>query len=213
MLPGRALLWEEEQILLVADTHFGKTDTFRRGGIPVPDGADKQGMNELASLIRETKARRCIILGDFFHSVINAGWISVKDWCLHQKKMGLPVELVPGNHDILNASDYLEAGILLHPPVLTIGTIRLQHEPPQEDGGNGYTFCGHLHPGVALTGKGRQRLRLPCYWFRDNVGVLPAFGHFTGLSDVRAGENDRIFVTTKTQRTVNEDGIIVPVKI
>ena len=54
-----------------------------------------------------------------------------------------------------------------------------------------YTLAGHLHPGVTIHGRGRQRLKLPCFHFGDAVGVLPAFGSFTGLADVR--EPGRVF--------------------
>ena len=45
-----------------------------------------------------------------------------------------------------------------------------------------YALGGHLHPGVAVQGRALQRLRLPAFWFGPSVGVLPAFGEFTGLS-------------------------------
>ena len=50
-----------------------------------------------------------------------------------------------------------------------------------------------LHPGVALSGGARDHLRLPCFWFGRSVGVLPAFGAFTGLMPVRAQAGDRLF--------------------
>jgi metallophosphoesterase superfamily enzyme len=33
-------------------------------------------------------------------------------------------------------------------------------------------------------GRGIDRLRLPCFCFGDAVGVLPAFGAFTGMHPV-----------------------------
>jgi metallophosphoesterase superfamily enzyme len=39
-----------------------------------------------------------------------------------------------------------------------------------------------------------ERLRLPCFHFGAGVGVLPAFGAFTGMHAVRARTGDRVYV-------------------
>ncbi len=43
-----------------------------------------------------------------------------------------------------------------------------------------YTLAGHIHPVVSLRGGGRDSLRLPCFDMGPKLGVLPAFGAFTG---------------------------------
>ena len=48
-----------------------------------------------------------------------------------------------------------------------------------------YVLAGHLHPCVVLGGRAHQRLRLPCFHFGAQVGVLPAFGAFTGMHALR----------------------------
>jgi len=101
-----------------------------------------------------------------------------------------------GNHDILQHRDYEEAGIRLLDPVTVLGPLRLVHEPPNgETAADGvYTLCGHLHPGIRLEGKGRQRMTVPCFLFGEYTGVLPAFGGFTGLHVIRPCSTDRIYV-------------------
>jgi hypothetical protein len=37
-------------------------------------------------------------------------------------------------------------------------------------------------------------VRLPCFWFGAEVGLLPAFGGFTGSADVAPRGGDRVFV-------------------
>ncbi|MDQ2734045.1 MAG: DEAD/DEAH box helicase, partial [Pseudomonadota bacterium] len=51
-----------------------------------------------------------------------------------------------------------------------------------------------LHPCVGLGGRAGDHLRLPCFWFGDDVGVLPAFGAFTGMHSIRARAGERVFV-------------------
>lgn len=66
------------------------------------------------------------------------------------------------------------------------------HHPVPSDAG--YVLAGHLHPSVCLIGAARQSERLPCFWFGARVGVLPAFGDFTGCADVPAVEGDQVWV-------------------
>jgi uncharacterized protein len=52
-----------------------------------------------------------------------------------------------------------------------------------------------------VSGRAFERLRLPCFWFGDDsgalpghaVGVLPAFGSFTGMHRIEPHAGDRIF--------------------
>jgi hypothetical protein len=47
---------------------------------------------------------------------------------------------------------------------------------------------------VRLLGSGRQAETLPCFHFGPEIGVLPAFGGFTGSRRVRPRRGDRVFV-------------------
>ena len=70
--------------------------------------------------------------------------------------------------------------------------LALCHHPQPRAGA--YVLAGHLHPCVVLGGRAHQRLRLPCFHFGAQVGVLPAFGAFTGMHAVRPGPGERIYV-------------------
>ena len=106
-------------------------------------------------------------------------------------------ELVVGNHDILKAEDYVENNIRLHPEHLVLGPFLLTHEPLEEADGRGYNLAGHIHPGVLLRGKGRQAMRLPCFYFGQHGGILPAFGKFTGFMRLRPSKKDQVFVVVE----------------
>ena len=54
-------------------------------------------------------------------------------------------------------------------------------------------LAGHIHPAISLAGPGRQRERLPCFLFGERIGLLPAFGDFTGGATVRPRPGDRVF--------------------
>ncbi len=45
-----------------------------------------------------------------------------------------------------------------------------------------------------MIGNGRQRLRLPCFYFGTEGAILPAFSVFTGLYAVEPEEDAEVFV-------------------
>jgi len=56
-----------------------------------------------------------------------------------------------------------------------------------------FAFSGHIHPGVRVSGGGRQSLQFPCFYFTPAFCVLPAFSRFTGLAMIRPKETDQVF--------------------
>ena len=55
-------------------------------------------------------------------------------------------------------------------------------------------LAGHLHPCVSIGGRAHDRLRLACFHFGPRVGVLPAFGAFTGMHAIERARGDRVYV-------------------
>jgi metallophosphoesterase superfamily enzyme len=100
--------------------------------------------------------------------------------------------LVRGNHDRGAGDPPAELGIRCVDPPLEEAPFVYLHHPEEQPGG--YALAGHLHPAVRLAGAGRQRERLPCFLFGARVGILPAFGDFTGSAEARPAPGDRVFV-------------------
>jgi len=71
--------------------------------------------------------------------------------------------------------------------------IAITHHPDATDK-KVYNLAGHVHPGFRLSGKAKQALTLPCFYFGEDGGLLPAFGAFTGLSRIEPKVNDQIYV-------------------
>ncbi|MFI5157122.1 MAG: metallophosphoesterase, partial [Chitinophagales bacterium] len=61
--PERCLYWEQENTLIVADLHLGKTGHFRKEGIAVPQSVYKADLQRLISQLYLFKAERLIIVG------------------------------------------------------------------------------------------------------------------------------------------------------
>ncbi len=195
--PFRAMYWPREKTLIISDLHLGKVTHFRKEGIPVPGAVSNHNWDRLLSLLFDFQPEKVIFLGDLFHSNLNAEWA---DFCQITKIFaGVRFELVPGNHDILRTKHYIEARLHVHEPELFIQPFIFSHHPLVAVQNGWYNLAGHIHPSVRLWGNGRQRLRLPCFYFAKNQGILPAFGAFTGTAEVQPKNGDRVFVIAENQ--------------
>lgn len=187
--PERAIFWEEEKALILSDLHIGKGGHFRKAGIAVPEQLQMDDLLRLSDLVAQFSPEKMIVVGDMFHSRANDELEIFAGWRKHYPD--LEVILVRGNHDILDKVFYRNNEIRLEQDGFQINTFSFAHEPP-ETVGEGFVFSGHLHPGVAVKGRGRQQFRLPCYWLSEGCVVLPAFAKFTGLYIVKPKEDERV---------------------
>ena len=107
----RTMYWEEEKALIVSDLHFGKTGHFRKSGIAIPPSVYKEDLQRLVTQIQFFQPRELIIVGDMFHSTANKELELFLKW--RSDLSDLNIRLVRGNHDILQADWYENAGIHL----------------------------------------------------------------------------------------------------
>ena len=197
LLPQKAVFWQEEKILVVADVHLGKVGHFRKAGIAIPRSLEQEDLSMLSDLIHLYQPEKILFLGDLFHSDHNNDW----DWLVLWRDLFKNVEmiLVKGNHDIIADKFYLDSGFSLH-DTYPLGPFLFIHAPlplKKLQDESSYIVSGHIHPGVKLRGKGRQALTLPCFHFGTRQAILPAFGKFTGRFCLDCDESDRIFGVLK----------------
>jgi len=189
-----------QRALIIADTHFGKSATFRAKGLPVPEGDTAIDLARLDALLAKTQAERLIIAGDFMHAQeakTPAVLDLLGDWI---KNLTVDLILIQGNHDqrvgILPPDwghrwvedHWLEQLHILHDP-----KDALQATP---------TLAGHLHPVIAVKQTKGRPLRLRCFWQSGNLLVLPAFGSFTGGHLVEADLQDHLYGLANDQVVV-----------
>ena len=193
LLPQKAAFLPESNTLLVADAHIGKAVSFRKLGVPVPRGTTSETLAVLADLVARLDVRQIVFLGDFLHSARSHAASTlgaVARW--RQAHLALELTLVRGNNDDRAGDPPPSLGIACVDEPLILGGLALCHHPQAR--AEGYVLAGHLHPCVHLGGRAHDRLRLPCFWFGAEVGVLPAFGAFTGMHGIRASDGERVFV-------------------
>lgn len=195
LLPERAAWWSAERTLLVADVHLGKAMSFRRLGVPVPGGTTRDTLDRLEALVRAHGAARIVFLGDLLHSRHAQGEATLRalaDW--RERHARLELVLVRGNHDAHAGDPPAALGVrCVDEPFVLAAAPRLAlcHQPRARPGH--YVLAGHSHPCTSV-GRGLERLRLPCFHIGEALGVLPAFGGFTGMHPIVRGPDDRVFV-------------------
>jgi DNA ligase-associated metallophosphoesterase len=193
LCPERAMFWPKEKSLLIADVHFGKARTFRARGIFVPHGTTADNLERLETLISRYQPERIIFLGDLLHAR-EAQHQDLQDqlFAWRQRHAQLQLSLVLGNHDAHAGAPDRRLGIELLDEPSTLGPFALRHHPKEVE--DRYVLAGHLHPGYVISGKAHQSARLPCFWLGQRVGVLPAFGAFTGAYRVEQSVGERVFL-------------------
>ena len=115
-----------------------------------------------------------------------------------QQHSSIQLSLIPGNHDRYISPDILQPYEILDKEVLDPPFL-FSHEPLDGPSDSLINVCGHIHPAILLKGKGRQSLRLPCFWIQERQIVLPAFGSFTGMYTIQPASNDKLFAVCEGQ--------------
>ena len=206
LLPQRAILWEEKRYLLLSDLHLGKAGHFRKNGSPIPTAVHWEDLVVLGTLIEKHRPTKVVLLGDLFHSALNNEWLDFARWM--QQYDPLPFVLVKGNHDILPEAAYQLSQLTVMSEEWQVAPFLFTHKPVTEPSNQrgGWTFpkyqvgeeptynlAGHIHPGTRVRLGLGQSAQIPCFFLGPNVGLLPAFGQFTGCVRMNAKSQDRVY--------------------
>jgi DNA ligase-associated metallophosphoesterase len=166
----------------------------------VPQGTTTETLDKLAAVVADCGAQRVVFLGDFLQSARSHATptlAAIERW--RQRHRDLALTLVRGNHDDRAGDPPAHLAIEVVDEPLPLGPFALCHHPKPVAGS--YVLAGHWHPCISVGGRAFERLRLPCFWLGDDsgalpaqaVGVLPAFGSFTGMHRIEPRAGDRIF--------------------
>lgn len=190
-----AVWWAEERTLFVADLHLGREEAFRARGLAIPGSSASGDLRRLLTRAEALGAVEVIVLGDLVHARESLAGALIAELCALVSQSAASIVMVPGNHDEGSHERVAAAGIQVLEQEVRRGPFVLRHEPVETCDG-GYLLAGHLHPCVRLRGRGGDHVRLPCFWFRAESAVLPAFGTLAGGLPVAAARGDRIVATT-----------------
>jgi DNA ligase-associated metallophosphoesterase len=169
---------------------LGKTGHFRKAGIAIPPMVFKEDLQRLWQQILFFNPKTLLITGDFSHSYNNKELELFARW--RNELSSTEVILVKGNHDILEEDWYRNTDIRIYSWQLTVNDFSFVHHPEEQPNSN-YTFCGHVHPAVRITGAGKQSLSFPCFYFGKKQCILPAFSKFSGYSLIEKRKGEDVF--------------------
>jgi DNA ligase-associated metallophosphoesterase len=178
----KAAFWILRSTLLVADLHWGKTATFQAAGIPIPEAVLADDLKRLTTLIGASGAKKVLVLGDLIHS---KGALTpqccemISAW---RRSQPVSMAVVLGNHDraMRSVPDSWDIENLGESAI--DGPFCFRHEPHESL--THHVWAGHMHPMLRMEA-GPDRLRLPCFWLRERMTLLPAFSVFTRGSNIK----------------------------
>jgi uncharacterized protein len=167
--------------LIVSDLHLEKASNMAIRGVMLPPYDTRASLALLEAALAETKPKRLILLGDSFHDGQGSERIDTED----RKRLcaivdGHDTTWITGNHDPDPPCGFggHSAGHAM------LGGITLRHEPQALNDGE-FEIAGHLHPGAAVSQRGK-RIRRKCFAGDQRRLIMPAFGSFTGALSVSA---------------------------
>ncbi len=205
LLPGRAAVLPATRTLLVSDLHLGKAATFRRAGIPMPEGSTQEDLARLERLVARHQIRRLLIVGDLFHAKSGCTDQVREEFAATRSRMAdTEIVLVIGNHDRSLGRLPADIGIDASLPFLDEPPFHFIHEPSNEVTASGrdlFTISGHLHPTLTIRSPSGDRISDRCFVSERGLLVLPAFGSFTGGQRILPTDGMRLWIA-------RDDGVV-----
>jgi len=167
------LFWPKQDMLIIADVHFGKAAHFRKSGIAIPTTIHSAELDVMDMLVQKYNPAIILYLGDLFHSQYNSEWEILVSWI--KKHSEIKFKLCKGNHDILDESQY--EGIEIYKEIC-VPPFLFTHEPMVHE--KYYNVCGHVHPAIRFRFKRSRNITCKCLVVKEHQCILPSFGKFTG---------------------------------
>lgn len=191
LLAEKAVFWEENKTLIIADIHIGKGTVFRKSGIPIPQGIMEEDLLNITNLINKLNTEKCIIVGDLIHAESGISSDVKRKFSQWLETTHCEIHLVLGNHDralIKNLPP--EWDLHTHQEGLLVEPFYFSHFPMHHE--QWFVWSGHLHPKVEIKNT-YDRVVLRCFQVFNHLAILPAFGFFVGGSMVKKSEDCKIY--------------------
>ena len=221
-----ALHVPELSALIISDLHLEQGTSLARRGIRVPPFDTNITIGLLENVVARFAPRRVIFLGDSFHDDDGETRVEAA-LMQRLQKIASAHECfwICGNHDPSpprnlsgHAADHILLGplTLRHEPKQNLFTpasfprkresafqLKRETEMPAFAGMTDegkimeYEIAGHLHPGCAVSQRGR-RVSGKCFIADERRLIMPAFGAYTGALSVFAEPYQRLFKRDET---------------
>jgi DNA ligase-associated metallophosphoesterase len=197
-----ALYWAEERLLVAADLHLEKGNSYAgSAGRLLPPYDSAQTVARLERLVEHYRPRRVIALGDSFHDRRGAARL---DGALAERIRRLSDEAdwiwIHGNHDPKPPRQLGGRGAV----EIAIGPLVFRHDAHDERNKAGGEVIGHYHPVASVSTRGRS-FRRRCFAIGRDRLLLPAFGAYAGGLNVREAAIRRLLDATAQVALLGRD--------
>ncbi len=182
------------RVLVVSDLHMGIEHRYRKRGIALPSQSEKL-ITRLESLIRKTRTKRLVILGDVKHKVPGTSFQEEREIPAFFRRLmeKVDVGVAPGNHDG-GIEKLLPPGVKLYPGSgFRVGDAWLCHGhawPVEEFLDCREVVIGHNHASIEFRDDLGYRWREPV-WIRAVLERKMLAERFRGLDAKRGHEAER----------------------
>jgi len=184
--------------LVIADLHIGLEYEIYKSGITIPSQVERLE-KRIDKIIKQTKAKHLVILGDVKHQVPTISWQEYREIPKFLDHFDIKISIIKGNHDgnierlAPKEIDIYDAqGFKINNFLLTHG----QAWPFMGDLDADYLIMAHVHPAVEFWTENFRSIE-PC-WLKCEIDneklfkkykiktkfkqgiVMPAFNHLIG---------------------------------
>ncbi len=188
----------ENKVLVIADLHIGIEYEIFKSGITIPSQVEKLE-KRIDNLIKQTKVKHLVILGDVKHQVPTISWQEYREIPKFLEHFKIKISIIKGNHDG-NIERLAPNEIDIYdPPGFRINNFLLTHGqawPFMSDLEAENIIMGHVHPAVEFWTENFRTIE-SC-WLKCEVDneklfkkykiktkfkqgiVMPAFNHLIG---------------------------------
>jgi putative SbcD/Mre11-related phosphoesterase len=172
--------------LMVADLHIGIEYKYRREGIAMPSQSGRL-IQRLESLVRKTRAKRLVILGDVKDKVPGTSFQEEREIPAFFRRLleVVEVEVTPGNHDA-GIEGLLPRGVRLHPVsgfMLDKAWLCHGHAWPDRAFLEAeHVVIGHQHAGIEFRDRLGYRWGEPV-WIRAELDRKRLAGRYRDLKE------------------------------
>ncbi len=165
--------------LVVADLHLEKASAYAARGQMLPPFDTRETLSRLEAEVAALRPATVVFLGDSFHDRDAEARLAPDDaGRLQALARGRDLVWITGNHDGEGPRRLPGACV----PALTLGGLRLVHEPGA--GESAGEVAGHLHPCARVRAPGGS-VRRRCFVTDGQRLVMPAFGALAGGLNIR----------------------------
>ena len=194
-----ALYIPEGKAVVITDLHIGIEHEIFHSGITIPSQVDRLE-KRIDELIKLTKAKQLIILGDVKHQVPTISWQEYREIPKFLEHFqNIKISIIKGNHDG-NIEKLVPKKVKIYEPQgFRIDDCLLVHGqawPEHDDLDAEYLVMGHVHPSVEFFTE-NFRSSEPC-WLKCEIDnkklfekfkiktnfkqgiIMPAFNHLIG---------------------------------